>query len=254
MQSTHFIFNTSRFINLLKREIILSVKPFLYVSAAILGSYFVGILFSLLGPHTNNPFNTENLTISLGFLMIIWASISFHEIASSSGRQFYLSLPASHLEKISSKWLSISVLIPLLYTLSYTVFAYLTYYSMQLFGVNWTSAPRFDFGVIFKMISIYISVQSLFYLGSIVWPKHSIFKTGLSIFIVSMVLAMITLLFMRIVFFDYFQGASFKIDNHNSTFQFDTTFNSPIIRKIAVTVASLFTMIVAYFKLKEKEL
>ena len=220
-----------------------------------MGSYTLGTIIQLFtnSKHTNG-FNTGNLITSLGFALIIWASISFHEIANTSGRQQYLSLPASHLEKLSSKWFIISLVIPILFTLFFVIAGYLNYFIIEMVSSRTTSLPFFDWSTIGKSIIDLIGVQSLFYAGSIIWPKHSIFKTGLSIFVFLTGAALVTFLFARIIFPEHFSSNGFTVNEHNFSMNFNPLETYPYLFKVLGICGSIFFMILTYFKLKEKEL
>ncbi|NOT35987.1 MAG: hypothetical protein HOP11_01255 [Saprospiraceae bacterium] len=252
---TSSIFETKRFFALIKREALLSYKPLFLVLGAFLGittTILIGKQW-VVAPYTNS-FSTENLLSMLGFLCIIWASISFHEIAKTPGRQQYLSIPASHFEKLSSKWLVISILIPFAYATIYILYAYLSTFVINAFGRVELPPPSFDVDTISRTLIYLIGVQSVFYLGSVIWPSYSILKTSLSIVIVSILIGLLGLLIARIVFGEYYQNGSFVFDGYSINIDEDIAFRSPFIGKIIFAIFSIFFMVVSYFKLKEKQL
>ncbi|MEO6191221.1 MAG: hypothetical protein ABIO44_13600 [Saprospiraceae bacterium] len=255
MSTINNYFDLNRFRFLLKREFLQSVRPLIYVCSAIMGSYTLGTIIQLFtnSNHTNG-FNTGNLITSLGFALIIWASISFHEIANTPGRQQYLSLPASHLEKLSSKWFIISLVIPILFTLFFVIAGYLNYFIIDMVSSRPTSLPSFDWSTIVKSVIGLIGIQSLFYVGSIIWPKHSIFKTGLSIFVFLTGAAIVTFILARIIFPEHFNSNGFTMDEHSFSINFNPFETYPYLPKVLGIFGSIFFMTLAYFKLKEKEL
>lgn len=249
------IFDSSRFFPLVKREIILNYKPFLIVFASIVGALTLGLVINqYFAPPKTNNFTTESLISSLGFLLIIWASISFHEIALTPGRQHYLSIPASHFEKVASKWLVISILIPLLLIIGFILYSYIIVPPLNLIGNFKVPSPSYDFDTLSRSYLSLIVFQSIFYFGSITWPKFSIFKTGFSIFLVTIVIGLIALLFVRVFFNQYFENG--VIISNDLSFRFDPMeiVNIPYFGSIIMFVTWIFFMTVTYFKLKEKEL
>ncbi|MCB0630033.1 MAG: hypothetical protein R2824_14535 [Saprospiraceae bacterium] len=108
----------------------------------------------------------------------IFTSISFGELNSSNSRSFYLSLPATALEKVTGKWLLTALLFPLSWLLLYQIFAWITYNSFQIQGYKMVKLSLID-PWLWLWIGIYILTQTIFFLGAVTMPKYSLIKTGL---------------------------------------------------------------------------
>ncbi len=253
---TSNIFDLTRFTHLMQREMKLSYKTLLLVSGVVFGLIIIGNVMNsfMVEPHSNG-FDTESLITSLGFLGIIWASISFNELGTTSGRQFYLSIPSSHVEKLSSKWLNISVLIPLTYIIAFIITSYIATWIVNLFVSGIIPSPSYDWDTILTGMTTIFLCQSIFYMGSIIWPKYSLLKTILAIICVSIIIGIITSFVGRIIFHEYFQQGSYVISDKNFNFNSDLFFNNiPYLGKILSYALYIFFMLASYFKLKEKEL
>ncbi|HMW38958.1 MAG: hypothetical protein K1X68_04625 [Saprospiraceae bacterium] len=252
MSSNHLIFSQKRFSNLIKREIKLSSRTLLYVTLSIIGISLSGTFFSLFSSNPTQVLSQKNLMVSLAFLMIIWASISFNEISSTPGRQAYLSLPSSHLEKVLSKWLNISLVIPVLFVFAYIVISWTSTLIINLITGASIMHDPFSADALIKEMLILFSIQSVFYLGSVMWPKYSLFKTGIAMMSVIFALMGITALFARIIFHEYANGNHFVIQNGD--FNMDFISGQDWIVQLLIAAGTLFFMVVTYLKLKEKQL
>ncbi|MCC6817030.1 MAG: hypothetical protein IT267_11505 [Saprospiraceae bacterium] len=256
--STNNFFSSNRFIILVKREVLLNYKVLLVVLGSIVGIITLGMSWAhWYEAVQSNGFNSDNLIVSLAFLCIIWASISFVEIINTSGRQHYLSIPASHFEKLLSKWFTISLILPILFIILYIVYAYLCTVGINIFSSRNIDQPSFVIKDIIQGFSWLIVVQSIFYLGSISWPKYSLFKTILFAFATIVSIGLISAFFVKLIFIGNNPNGgfiSFSEQDLELNFNWITQENLRLLFKISAVVGSLFLMTVAYFKLKEKEL
>ncbi len=255
MKLQNNFFEPSRFTFLLKREVSLAVKTLMYVALTTYGIYLLVGFLSLWNGHSDrNVFNTESLITSLSFMCIIWASVSFHEMANTPGRQFYLGLPASTFEKLGSKWLTISILIPVLFVVGYILVGYVAHFFSSAFMDYKILPPQIKIKQLTETMLGLMLAQSAFYLGSIVWPKHSIFKTGISLFAIFAFLAFISFIFFRVVFHEHFNGFAMESHNNNLNIKFNPFESYDLPGKIFLCVLYVLLMTASYFKLKEKEL
>ena len=111
---------------------------------------------------------------------IIFTSFSFWELTRKPSRQFFLSLPASCLEKWVSKWLLSAIIFPLIWMVLYQFFALYTYSWFRGVGFEMVHLPLTDPWV-WKWFFVYLLVQSLFLLGAVWMPRLSLIKSVLLI-------------------------------------------------------------------------
>ncbi|MEP7197387.1 MAG: hypothetical protein ABI851_12775 [Saprospiraceae bacterium] len=255
MNTINNYFNTNRFGYLLKREVRLTYKAFGLVTAITLLFYALGNIIAQFtaGPNVNT-FNSNNLLVSLTFMLLIWANISFNELATTPGRQHYLSIPASALEKLGSKWMLLSLLLPVCFILIFICFSFLATWSVNIFGSKQIPLPTYDMKEIFQGVLMQIGLQAVFYLGSITWPKYSLFKTLFFVFLSFIALSLISYFFAAIIFHDHLKGGSLSFNEHNFSFDGHSFDNIPMLSKLLGVISFLSLMVISYFKLQEKEL
>ena len=199
------------------------------------------------------------LLIGGGF---IFTSIVFRELYTKPRGQFYLTLPASHLEKISSKWVLSAILYPLGITIGYWLFSSIAngLYEMlhgqspDSFLSYWQSENQ-------RMLPfVYIVLQSIFFLGAITFTRYNIFKTGFSLFIAGLSLVIIFAMLLRLVLWKYFDGMQFpnqemRVLEPSTSFQDFVTSTIPnIAYYLFWFVLAPYLLLVSYFKLKEREI
>lgn len=138
MKSSLFIFSPARFLNLLKENGIIK-NTILIVFLSILGGLSVPMILQLFSQSNHkNLFTTETLIVNLAIMGVIFASLCFSEFIQTTSKQNYLSVPASALEKLLSKWTVISLLIPILYIVSYVGYSkIITFLQIYLSKISW---------------------------------------------------------------------------------------------------------------------
>ena len=95
----------------------------------LVGVIALAVFGFFLFPYLNLDLNEDptrhellyNLLLFVGGF--IFTSIIFRELYTKPRGQFYLTLPASHLEKITSKWLLSAILYPIGVTIGYWLFS-----------------------------------------------------------------------------------------------------------------------------------
>lgn len=106
------------------------------------------------------------------FCTAVITSISFSEFKESRSAQFFISLPASKIEKWLAKCLLYIGLIPLTFVLIYQVFALATY-SWDNFQVKFKLTDPF----LWKYYTLILLVQCFLFSTSVLFKKNSLYKT-----------------------------------------------------------------------------
>jgi len=200
-------FNPTRFWHLLKLEFTTKNQRALYVLVAVL-SIMMGVQLIMAWDGDNDAY-----TFFQGmypFLLmaggLIYTSYSFKEFSETATSMTYLTLPASNFEKLTSKWLFSTIGFYLVYLISFNVFIWIGHaLSNALFDVPINGIYPFE-GENWVVTKVYFVVSSLFFLGAIAFKSYHAPKTVLSLIGLGLVIAFLTLLIVRIVFFDFFDG------------------------------------------------
>jgi hypothetical protein len=111
-----------------------------------------------------------------------------------------------------------------------------------------------DFSMILEMLPPMILIQSIYILGSIWKPSYSIIKTTFSLFLLVITIGLITFLFVRVVYFDLFDGFVMNDNNISVKFQFKDLIQSNLFRYLIGIGILLTIMAASLFKLREKEI
>jgi len=193
-----------------------------------------------------------------GFLFLggmIFTSLSFSDDLYNRIRNHqFLMLPASPLEKLLSRALISAIIYPVALTLLFTLASlalepllYLLFREpMNLFNPFQKNHLTGYFN--------YISVTSVFFLGSIYFRKVHFFKTILASLVILFTLSMISTLLIRLFFFDYFSGWELS---HEFQYSFVARGSWPLGTYRAIgniiyfILLPLFSYTVAYFRIQE---
>jgi len=251
------IFSPSRFLNLLREETASGYKIPIIVASVVF--VFLGIIFILsVAGQDNRSFHEVWYGIILLAGGFYFTSTSFNELNQKEERMNYLALPASVFEKFSMKLLITSLGYLIGFTLIYWIFAQVIdtitqryfEWSFEPFDITTDGFPTF--------IKLYLVLQSIFILGAVTFNRFAFFKTLFTIGILGLVIGIFTGLCFRGIFAEYFQ--SFFEPKDNVGIIPDIAFRNfmqytawPIIQNIFWYVLAPVMWIVAYFKLKERE-
>jgi len=205
-------FKPRRFAQLVLRDLASGYRSMLVAMAAVAGTVIMISALTVLGLKTagsvtgvwnfhTNLFN--NLLFLGGFIV---TSLAFREARQNGGGIFYLTLPASSLEKFASKLLTTSVGYALGSTVFYTAVAAASEgINRLIFGFGNPFFNPFDLRVL-EAIGYYLVAQSVFLLGSVWWRKTAFLKTWGSLMAVAFGVALVGWVAIRIAFARYLHG------------------------------------------------
>jgi hypothetical protein len=250
------IFSVPRFLNLFREETSSGYRMALIVSTVVFG-FLVLIATIMAEDHDFSDFHQVWYSILLLGGGFYFTSNSFNELNQKEQRMHYLSLPTSIFEKFSMKLLISTVGYVALFTLLYWLFAQVADVIAAKFNYAFIpfepSTPFYLF-----MIKLYIVIQSIFILGAAAFDRLAFFKTLFSLAILGIGIGIITSFMVRIIFAEYFDGF-FEARNDitvmpSKDFQNFVQYTLwPILQNVFWFVLAPFCWIVAYFKLKERE-
>ena len=190
---TNKYLNINRLYYLIRRDLVINYKSFLIGIAAVGGF----LLLLLLGDTYVRGFLDYDPVIVTFFLFFffggfIFTSKVFSELNREDSSYRYLTLPASTLEKLISKWL-----------LSSIAFIIVSYVGIQLITLLGALISTALFEVEFHIINFakadflmqaarYLVVHSIFFLGACAFRNHNFLKTLLAIFVIGVVISIFT--------------------------------------------------------------
>jgi hypothetical protein len=250
-------FNSSRFLQLLKLEGLRSYDKTLFAGLSI----FAFLMFLILIMASDHDFFDFH-RVWYGLVLLaggyLFTSTSLSELNTEHSRMGYLSLPASTFEKFASKFLITNIGYIAFATSAYWLFSIISnalcgvFFDFQFEAFN----PFDRFYGLFMLI--YFMTQSIFLLGAATFNRFTIFKTFLSMVVVNLVLASIIYLFIRIIFYDVFDGMFAVRDNvlyrpNENFIEFFKHSLPNILQFISYFIIVPMILAAGYFKLKERE-
>ncbi len=251
------IFDPKRFGLLLRKEWRDNHRTLLIIVALVIAFLLLNALVYSDDPD-NGPqwFNRIWYPIILYFGGFLFTSVSFHELVADAQRQFYLTLPASNLEKFASKWVVTAIFFPIAYTLLYQLVALAIGVVVKAYsGYEFEQLALFgDFQRLH--IQMYIVIQSAFLIGAVVFQRYSIVKTSFSLMLVGMSLLAFLYLCVRVLFSEYFNGFEFAGPGPQPKEGFDLWLTDslwPVVKYSFYILLWPVLLLIGYFKLKEKE-
>lgn len=261
------IYSTSRFVKLCKKNIIEDWKVNVLRFAGIFG--ILAVLFLWNGylcyrnSYIDEYFKQEdpcyNFIISMFMICLfvvgsVGASYMMSKMSKKTGSVNVLMNPASMFEKYLFRWIWAVVIFTGLYLVAFfaadylRVFAYRLIYpehAQIILPVNIlqaTEGMEYRSEFITMIVLCYFYVQSLFVLGSSIWPKRSALKTFAASLLVAIVYFYIGWLSSK-----FFLNSSKYYDNGSEV----TSLYASII---FLAVLTLFNWVMGYFRFKESEI
>lgn len=257
------VFSFKRMLYLARKDWLELYKGLIITTLAVMG---VVLVSSLINAYSGSGEFHSGMYVPVLFLSgILFSSNALTDIHKKGKGYPWVLTPASQIEKYLERFLFSTVGI-----IIYTLAAYWVF-SLVCEGTAWLlfkrTNPLFNpFTVqLLKTMAAYIVVQSLFFFGSIYFKKLNFIKTVLAMFIVTIVLTLLALLFFRIFFGSYFHGFSLTQEIQDAiegvwlrpeTASIITPFikTCEIIGKILFWgITAPFFWIAGYFKLIETE-
>ena len=261
-----------------------------YYAMLVLGTFLFTFLFLLFVWHKNsevaNDFDvtiegvdfpestwekSSYLGIFIGFKLLVFFVViaqSFKELRTRSTAEFYLLLPSSVLEKVSAQFIFLITLAELILPFVFWLAIQSAYWFwsgliaggsvlIEVSGISFfeltmfMSSPDNSLAVQLLIVGISLLLFSLLFAGSLYFGKWNIVLTPLSVFVYYLILAGSSI------------GMSHMLLSKKSMFSFDISLGQPeiftdvpliiLVSIFLLYAASALSYVVAYFKLKERE-
>lgn len=229
-------FNFSRFRNVVAKDLRDNRKKYLLSLSMLFGVLIVFTVINCVN-YADYSFADElplfYITLFVGGA--VWASVSFSYMDSRAGRIAALMTPASTFEKFAWRWIVAVPMFIVAYLITIFVADRLRVAITPDAVTEMESNPNMGFYIVG-----YFFIQSVFFLGSIVWRKLSVLKTFAAGLIIWGLLFGLASLMIDL----------FLSDMYCSTFRVS---RSPVV----ITVIWAFTLAVyygAYLRLKDTEI
>ncbi len=247
-------FSLQRFALLIKRYAMFNIKSWLIGFGALAGVLIVisalQIIFSG-GTYNISPLvNLGQVIIFTGGFLI--TSMSYNEIHTPARSQFYLTLPATAGEKLFSHWIITSVGFVLIANVLLSAVLFLTssisYMSLSIPVEVFNPFTQQNL----TLMSIYVVLHSIFFLGALYFRKNNFLKTILSLFVIQLVFNIFIFLMIYLVIGkEGFQQDMSMMEVNLGKFATETF---PMLMKILFYgILAPFCLLVSYFRLKERE-
>jgi hypothetical protein len=248
-------FNIQRLILLIRRQIILNKKSWLMAATSIIGVF---ILISVIVIIHNDEVNEHyfyprvsllKFTLTALFLAgLIFTSKSLSELHSSQKAPGFLTLPASNLEKLLSIWLLTGP--------GFILFSTLTVLLIRIIAFGFTPIPysleEGESWLTFhstQTAMVYLLIQPVVLLGAVSFKSKPLLKTILTLLTALLTLGLFTAGLIWLLF-----GASRELQDAAIDFSiFIDKFHFKQLLSILSWIWAPFFMLVAYFKLKERQ-
>ncbi len=249
-------FNLARVGQLLWRRLILHTRGALIMVAPLLALLLVAVI-TTIGDHQSSADEDETLfMIFYYFLIVVYGylatSASLPEMRDAEGRQSYLTLPASNLEKWFTTWLFTGPLFVLVASLVYSLLTVL----VNVILVALQLPPNIPFELFSEAtgetIKMYLLlVHPLALLGAIMFNRWAFAKTIGILLLVAFGVAILAFITFRIVYADAFSGLlSFDGEQLEANMNFSF---GPGESELYTVLLAIGLLAASYFKFKEKE-
>jgi len=254
------IFNINRFVNLEKRNILLSKMQYIYIIGALTGLYLLSMLLHIL-----TESNFSEFIFAIAYVVIIGGPCFFEKSITKHRSVFDFILPVSVLERFLSVWLKYVIILPLCIFLVILALNLLTglipVESVQQHTAD-MALRKFDFAFVHKILAM----QSIFMAGYFYFKKYAFAKTTLILLLVFVLLTFIGVLFGY--FFLKGETMSFNANmGHDESYNVGYDLGRSIkmtelksggfIDAVNVIIGTIFPLgmwVVSYFKLRETEI
>lgn len=206
-------FRFDRYLKLLRNEMKFNHRGVLIIAA---GFFFFLTLLSLFVRERVGQ-DGEFMNIWYGLTLLVggfyYTSIAFRELNRPHTAHLYLMTPASTLEKFLSKWTLTTVGFTVGHLITYTLFSIIVLAIDSYFGHTYFNAfePFGEHPLL--LMKLYMTLSSVFLLGSLAFKRYEFFKTQIFLNVLSILLAIIGVFLFRIVFNQYFDGMQPQMNN-----------------------------------------
>ena len=267
-------FSLPRFMNLCRKEMVENWKSNVLRMVLMYGVMAVVMVwngyFRYRGTY-NYQEDPAWIFLLVTFIWALWgfgclsASFTMEKMKTKTSRTSMLMVPATPFEKFFSRWFVFTVVFLVIFLISYKLADYTRFiiYSLaypeekdfiipvdlsHLVGERKTYYTLCRTGLQFgALLSAYFFVQSLFVLGSSIWPKNSFLKTFASGTVIAIVYFLLAVFMSKM----FLENGNYYSENVFTGMSEDTAMSIMIVVGIFFT---LMNWTLAYLRFKESEI
>lgn len=264
---TDQIFSPLRFVRLCRKTLVEDRRSLLLTSLSLTAVYVAVALliglndgemweYGIADPYIPLPIEAGWFTIIFFVWGMFVASATFKSLGRPGPALSTLTCPASQFESFLMRWLTA---VPLFFVWA-VVSAMIADGARILFTqyVMWCPAESLDWwniicgrpgklglphDMIWRALGVFIALQSLFFLGAVVWSRHNFFKTFATLLAIG--IAYSTTGFLMYVSY-FLEHETIPVGGLN--------FDSSAPLWIFITVVTLFNYVLAYMRFREAEI
>ena len=268
-------FSLPRFINLCRKEMVENWKSNVLRMVLMYGVMAVVLVwngyFEYRYWHSGQIEDPAWTFLLVVFIWSLWgfgclsASFTMEKMKTKTSRTSMLMVPATPFEKFFSRWFVFTVVFLVIFLISYKLADYTRFiiYSLaypeekdfiipvdlsHLVGERKTYYTLCRTGLQFgALLSAYFFVQSLFVLGSSIWPKNSFLKTFASGTVIAIVYFLLAVFMSKM----FLENGNYYSENVFTGMSEDTAMSIMIVVGIFFT---LMNWTLAYLRFKESEI
>lgn len=245
-------FNFSRISQFIRRD--LAIYKGTFVTGLLVGIILL-FLFCIFNMMWDKELALDEFFGIFGLIYIpmgiLFTFSIFREFNNPKANQLYLSIPISIPERLTAKWLTVTVI----YTVAFSLLAVITgtlaiLFGAVVFGANFNLLSLFS-EQYWSVIKIYFLVQPIFLVGAISFTKNRIGKTLLTLGLLVLAFMLFNFILFGVFNHNYgvFSGESLASDAFDKT----AADFSVMGRWFYGLLVGPLMLVVAYFKMMEKE-
>ncbi|MEL6812702.1 MAG: hypothetical protein AAFP76_15340 [Bacteroidota bacterium] len=247
-------FSLIRVKNSIFRDLIL-LKKGIFTALATTGVLFlIAFLYHLRSDQHlsaadfNSIFSKIYVTLGLLFTFSV-----FKEAQDQGANHLYFTLPLSPLERITSAWLTTTIL----YTLTFTFFAFMVAQLSILAGSVFPKTKMHALNIFtadyFSVVKLYFIIQPLFLFGAIAYRRNRIGKTLLLVLLILLGLAIFNFILCSTLNVGIYDSMVSEESFGADPFELAVNDFSTAGKWVFGIVMGPLMLLAAYFKLTEKE-
>jgi len=248
-------FNLNRFGRLVRRDWLVFQKPIGYAVLALC-IFLLGLIFYEVGFNEYEVLSMRFWSKTFSTLLLVGSglitSIIFWEFKDPAGRISYLSLPASHLEKVVSRIIYSFILFPLALLIIFFILFKLT----EIFdGPVFMDVDLKHF--VGTVYAAYIIIHAIVFMFAVWLNKYVAPKSAIITCVCFMVISLLVMLIFRVIFSEHFVGwemsGNFRMAPKDNFQQRVEQVWAPFMNKVVPLVLLLWFWTIAYYKMTEKQ-
>lgn len=259
---TNKIFNIHRFGHLLKADILLNHRRYLFMVVGAIIVFYLIFLMNMSNDRWYGKDNYGNMFILFVMGLGVFVGTAFPELKNKISTGNYLLLPASTFEKFLSQFLIRFVIGSIVFLLIFWVSAHLSRFTaLRIADLRmWTAnIESFNFSMLsdtlvsnnekYLIVTLPLSMLAFMFAGRLFFKSQTIVKTLSAGVVISFTITCFVVL-MSHIFYPETKGFNIELPTYRL---FKNVYNTQYLAYVISYTGWIFFLLIAYFKLKEKQ-